>query len=124
MSKTIFQRYTTPSGEKYQFELTEDGIIYLFDRSNGSRSQLNEGDRAAIERGLITIGEWESDPAEYERTVELFMKELKRAKADLHPPVRKAGAVKSQAASSAKRPAKRAVKAAAKRPAKKSSRKR
>jgi hypothetical protein len=92
MAKTIFQRYTTASGEKYQFELTEDGVIYLFDRSNGSRSQLNEGDRAAIERGLITIGEWESNPREYERTLELFVRELKRAKADLHPPVRKAAA--------------------------------
>ena len=55
MSKTVFQRYTTASGEKYQFELTEDGVIYLYDRSTKSRSQLNEGDRAAIERGLITI---------------------------------------------------------------------
>jgi hypothetical protein len=84
MSKTIFQKYTSDSGEKYEFELTEDGIIYLYDRSSKSRSQLNEGDRAAIERGLITIGDWESDPRAYEKMLETFVKELKKAKADLH----------------------------------------
>ena len=84
MSKTVFQRYTTASGEKYQFELTEDGVIYLYDRSTKSRSQLNEGDRAAIERGLITIGDWESDSAAYQKALESFVRELKRAKVEIH----------------------------------------
>ena len=87
MSKTVFHRYTSGSGEKYEFELTEDGVIYLYDRSTRSRSQLNEGDRAAIERGLITIGDWESDSAAYQKALETFVKELKKAKAGmLHPP--------------------------------------
>jgi hypothetical protein len=87
MSKTVFQRYTSGSGEKYEFELTEDGVIYLYDKSTKSRSQLNEGDRAAIERGLITIGDWESDSAAYQKALETFVKELKKAKAELlHPP--------------------------------------
>lgn len=84
MPKTVFQRYTSGSGEKYEFELTEDGVIYLYDRSTKSRSQLNEGDRAAIERGLITIGDWESDSSAYLRTLDSFVRELKRAKAELH----------------------------------------
>ena len=84
MSKTIFQRYTSDSGEKYEFELTEDGVIYLNDKSTRSRSQLNEGDRAAIERGLITIGDWESDPAAYQKMLNSFAKELKLAKAKIH----------------------------------------
>lgn len=80
MAKTVFQRYTTDTGEKYQFELTDDGIIYLYDRSTKSRTQLNEGDRAAIERGLITIGDWDSDPAGYNRAVQFYLRELKKAK--------------------------------------------
>lgn len=80
MAKTVFQRYTTDTGEKYQFELTDDGIIYLYDRSTRSRTQLNEGDRAAIERGLITIGDWDSDPAGYNRAVQYYLRELKKAK--------------------------------------------
>ncbi len=93
MSKTVFQRYTSDSGEKYEFELTEDGVIYLNDKSTKSRSQLNEGDRAAIERGLITIGDWESDADAYQKMLDSFAKELKKAKATLHEaprPVRKA----------------------------------
>jgi hypothetical protein len=83
MSKTVFQRYTTEAGEKYEFEVTEEGIIYLYDRSTKSRSQLNEGDRAAIERGLITIGDWESDSAGYQKALDSFVKELRKAKAGL-----------------------------------------
>jgi hypothetical protein len=84
MAKTVFQRYTTSSGERYEFELTEDGIIYLYDRSSKNRSQLNEGDRAAIERGLITIGDWESDSSAYQKALDSFVKGLKQAKTDLH----------------------------------------
>lgn len=84
MSKTIFQRYTSDNGEKYEFELTEDGVLYLYDKSTKSRSQLNEGDRAALERGLITIGDWESDSTAYQKTLDSFARELKKAKADLH----------------------------------------
>lgn len=80
MSKTVFQRYTSDTGEKYEFELTDDGIIYLFDRSTKSRTQLNETDRAAIERGLITIGDWDEDPAGYNKAVDFYVKELKKAK--------------------------------------------
>jgi hypothetical protein len=84
MAKTVFQRYTTESGERYEFELTDEGIIYLYDRSSKNRSQLNEGDRAAIERGLITIGDWESDSAAYQKALDSFVKGLKQAKSDLH----------------------------------------
>jgi len=83
MSKTIFQRYTSEAGEKYQFELTDEGVIYLFDRSTKSRTQLNETDRSAIERGLITIGDWESDSAAYQKALNVFVKELKKAKHNL-----------------------------------------
>jgi hypothetical protein len=87
MSKTVFQRYTTEAGEKYEFELTDEGVIYLFDRSTKSRTQLNESDRSAIERGLITIGDWESDSAAYQRTLDRFVKELKKAKHNMGHPV-------------------------------------
>ena len=86
MAKTVFQRYTSEAGEKYEFELTDEGVIYLFDRSTKSRTRLNETDRSAIERGLITIGDWESDPAGYQKAVDFYVKELKKAKDKLaHP---------------------------------------
>jgi hypothetical protein len=88
MSKTVFQRYTSESGEKYEFELTDDGIIYLFDKSTKSRTQLNMTERAAIERGLITIGDWDSDPAGYRRMVDLYVKELDKAKEMMGHPVK------------------------------------
>ena len=88
MSKTVFQRYTSGSGEKYEFELTDEGIIYLFDRSTKSRTQLNMTERAAIERGLIIIGDWDSDPAGYLRMVDCFVKELDKAKAMMGHPVK------------------------------------
>jgi hypothetical protein len=75
MSKTVFQRYTSEAGEQYEFELTDEGGIYLFDRSTESRTRLNETDRSAIERGLITIGDWESDPAGYQKAVEFYVNE-------------------------------------------------
>lgn len=90
MPKTVFQRYTSTTGEKYEFELTDEGIIYLNDKSTRSRSQLNEGDRAAIERGLITIGDWESDSAAYQKALDSFVKELRRAKAEIVRPRRPA----------------------------------
>ncbi len=95
MSKTVFQRYTSGAGEKYEFELTDEGVIYLYDRSTKSRMQLNESDRSAIERGLITIGDWESDSTAYQKTLSSFVRELKKAKHRMgHPgngggPVRK-----------------------------------
>lgn len=94
MSKTVFQRYTSGAGEKYEFELTDDGVIYLYDRSTKSRTQLNETDRSAIERGLITIGDWESDSAAYQKTLSSFVRELKKAKHRMGHPVRAAGSVK------------------------------
>ncbi len=88
MSKTVFHRYTSEAGEKYEFELTDEGVITLFDRSTRSRTQLNEGDRAAIERGLITIGDWESDSAAYQKALNFFVKELKKAKQRMGRPDR------------------------------------
>lgn len=91
MSKTVFQRYTSESGEHYEFELTDDGVIYLFDRSTKSRTQLNMTERAAIERGLITIGDWDADPAGYRRMVDMYVKELDKAKVKMGHPVKSAG---------------------------------
>ena len=90
MSKTVFQRYTSDAGEQYEFELTDEGIIYLFDRTTKSRTQLNETERAAIERGLITIGDWESDPDGYRKAVNFYVKELEKAKDKLGHPARPA----------------------------------
>lgn len=86
MSKTVFQRYTSGSGEQYEFELTDEGIIYLFDKSTKSRTQLSETEGAAIERGLIMIGDWESDPAAYKKAVDFYVKALEKAKDNMgHP---------------------------------------
>jgi hypothetical protein len=91
MAKTVFQRYTSEAGEKYEFELTDDGVIYLFDRSTKNRTRLNESDRSAIERGLITIGDWESDSTAYQKQLDSFVRELKKAKVRLHHPEKQAG---------------------------------
>ncbi len=90
MSKTVFERYTSGSGEKYEFELTDEGIIYLYDKSTKSRSRLNDTERAAIERGLITIGDWESDSKAYQKAVDFYMKALKKAKDELGHPAKPA----------------------------------
>jgi hypothetical protein len=90
MSTTVFQRYTSGSGEQYEFELTDEGVIYLFDKSTKSRTQLNETERTAIERGLITIGDWESDPEAYRKAVDFYVSELDKAKHKLGQPARPA----------------------------------
>ena len=90
MSKTVFQRYTSDTGEKYEFEVTDEGVIYLFDKSTHSRTQLNMSERAAIERGLITIGDWESDSTAYRKTVEFYVKELRKAKVRMVRPAKPA----------------------------------
>ncbi len=86
MSNMTFQEYKSPSGDKYVFQVSDKGVIYVHNITTGNTKEYVGDTKVQIEEALKDIVDWISNPLAFESTLEVYMEELKKAQAKFtHP---------------------------------------